>query len=105
MARPDGIKLGLLKEGLLLALEHGNLQPGDDTKVLQALHAVSQPGFVSEVHARGIATRLATLRTTSINTETMTGGERATWRKAIVHAYEVMRGEQPRPDAATPEPG
>jgi hypothetical protein len=105
MARPDGIDLDLIKEGLLLALEHGNLLPGDDTKVRQALHVLSQHGYRTEVEARGIATRLATVRTSTVDPDAMTASEQVTWRRAIVHAYEAMRGEQSRPDAAWTQRG
>jgi hypothetical protein len=92
--RGDGIRLGLLKDGLLLALEFGRLQPGDDRKVQQALEALSRPGRKSPTVARGVAIRLATIRTSAVDTAAMTDTQRALWQRAMAHAYDVMRGEQ-----------
>jgi hypothetical protein len=95
--RPDGIKLGLIRRGLLLAIEYGSLQPGDDRKVQQAMEALSRPGHLTETEARGVATRLGTIRVAGIDTARMTDDERGTWRRAVAHAYEVCRNEHHRP--------
>lgn len=86
----------MLRDGLLLALEFGRLQPGDDRKVQQALEALSRPGRKPPTVARGVATRLATIRASAVDTAAMTGTQRALWQRAMAHAYDVMRGEQHR---------
>jgi hypothetical protein len=90
--RPDGIRLGLLKKGLQLALEHGELLPGDDRKAMQALDALSRPGRRTETEARGVATRLATVRGSSLDWDAMTDTDRQTLRRALAHAEDVRRG-------------
>lgn len=95
--RRDGIKVGLLKEGLLLALEYGNLQPGDDTKVMQALGVTSKPGRRSEGDLRSVARRLATIRTFGVAWDDMSPKQKDLLRRALAHAHEVMHDRQWRP--------
>lgn len=88
--RPDGVRLGLLRKGLTLALQYGNLLPGDDAKVMQALAALGRPGRRTEVEARGIATRLATIRGSMLNWDDMSTEDKETLMRAFGHAGDVM---------------
>lgn len=95
--RADGIRLGLLKKGLMLSLEYGNrLPPGDDRKITQALAALSRPGRRSEVEAQGIATRLVTIRGSMLDWDGMSVTDKQTLRRALAHGQDVMHRTQPR---------
>jgi hypothetical protein len=95
--RSDGIRLELIRQGLILAQQHGRLQPGDDKKISQALAALSWTGRRSQTQTRGIATRLATIRTTAVDTSRMTATEKRLWRRALAHAYDVLHGDIHKP--------
>lgn len=86
MPLPAGIDLSLLKEGLLLALEYGdNLPPGNDAKILQALHVLSKTRL-NETEARGAATRLATVTVSMLRWDDMPGDAKRTLRRALSNA-------------------
>lgn len=96
--REDGIRLGLIKRGVILAQRHGGaLEAGDDAKLALALGALARRGRRSTVEATGIATRLVTIRTSALDWDSMPPEDQEELKRALAHAFEVMRHEQPRP--------